>query len=210
MGFGSINPNVTPWESWTPTGSWSSNTTYTGKRRRVGDTFEYQVKVATSGAPTSANLTITLAETIDTAKLVNTAGAEMRIGDGTVADSAAAYYPVGVYYASSTTVSVYAQNASGTYLTLGAVTQAVPITFGASDSVSIMFKVPIVGYQVIHWIKEHFELLAATFGFGGIVFSHNSHAVKIDKVENKQDKYQEDISEIKGILQRLDERTKNL
>ena len=62
---------VGPWTSCTMTGSWVSNTTYVCFYRRSGDTADFRVEVQTSGAPTAANLTLTLPNSlsIDTAKL---------------------------------------------------------------------------------------------------------------------------------------------
>jgi hypothetical protein len=45
-------PIVGPWIDYTPTGSWTSNTTYSGQYRRVGDTLEAEVTVDLSGALT--------------------------------------------------------------------------------------------------------------------------------------------------------------
>ena len=50
-------------------------------------------------------------------------------------------------YESTTAVRVYAVNASGTYGTTTLVTQNTPITFAASDTVQIMFRVPITGWS---------------------------------------------------------------
>lgn len=139
-------PAITDWVSWTPTGSWSANTTYTGFKRRVGDNAEYRVKVATSGAPTSASLTINLpsSEVIDTAKLVDSAANLGDIGNGSVSDSGTAYKAF-VAYSSTTAVAVrYQSNASGAS---SAVTQAAPFTFGASDYVEVTFRVPITGWS---------------------------------------------------------------
>ena len=64
----------TSWTDYTPTGSWSTNTTYTGKWRRVGDEMEIQVKVATTGTCTDAVLSVDIPSgyTIDANKLVET------------------------------------------------------------------------------------------------------------------------------------------
>lgn len=145
MGLTVSPPNITPWVAWTPTGSWSTNTTYTGFKRQVGKNYQYQVRITTAGAPTSANLTITLAETIDTAFLVTTAALEMPLGIGIVIDSTTTYYDANVYYASSTSVSVYIKSASGANVTMATVSQISPFTFGAGDAITITFSVPIVG-----------------------------------------------------------------
>ena len=48
---------MTDWVAYTPTGSWITNTTYTGKWRRVGDSMEVQGLAICSGAPTAVIFT---------------------------------------------------------------------------------------------------------------------------------------------------------
>lgn len=145
---------VTDWTAWTPTGSWSTNTTYTGLKRRVGDTMEYQVKIALAGAPTSATLTVNLpsGETMDTAKLATTAvGSEPNIlpnSTAQIGDNLNQAYSGSVYYVSATSVGVSTHNTGGTYAVQGGstkVTQAVPVTFGSGDVIQLGFAVPLVG-----------------------------------------------------------------
>lgn len=142
----SITP-VSDWVSWTPTGSWTSNTTYTGQWRRVGDSAEFTVKVATSGAPTSAALTINLPSgmTIDTAKVPYVQFAT-EFGRAIMDDSDSTYYYGSVNYSTSTAVIINVSNSSGTYDFIALCTQAAPFTFGAGDSVVAQFKVPILGW----------------------------------------------------------------
>lgn len=136
---------VTDWVSWTPTGSWSTNTTYTGYKRRVGDTYEYDIKVATSGAPTTATLTVNILETIDTSKITNTTNFNMQLGTASIVDGGTQYYEGAVRYASATSVGVFLYKSDSTYAVAASVDQATPFTFGASDFVGLKFSVPIVG-----------------------------------------------------------------
>ena len=67
---------VTDWVSYTPTGSWTTNTTYTGKWRRVGDSIQVQAKITLSGAPNAATqlqIGIPSGLTIDTTKKIGRA-----------------------------------------------------------------------------------------------------------------------------------------
>lgn len=43
--------------TWTPTGSWTTNTTYTGDYTRVGNVGNFHIRIALAGAPNAANLT---------------------------------------------------------------------------------------------------------------------------------------------------------
>lgn len=64
---------------------------------------------------------------------------------------------------------------------------------------------------MLQWIKENFEFLGALmFGAGGIYVQHQTHGKDIEALEKKQDKYTEDIAEIKGDIKTLLERTKKL
>lgn len=137
---------VTEWESWTPTGTWIANTTYTGKRRRVGDTLEMDIRVATSGAPTSASLAINMPSglVIDTSKMTTVAvglyGFESAglIGDGGSRSSA-----VLALYNDTTSFFLGYDNGTGG---IGGITQAAPITFANTDFVQALVKIPITGW----------------------------------------------------------------
>lgn len=131
--------------SFTPTGSWSTNTTYSGKYRRVGDNLEFTVIVATSGAPTSATFTLNIPSSlvIDVAKLPSgTASSTDIAGFAHLLDSdTAANRTMGMIYpASSVTMGVVAIGA-------GAVTQAVPFTWANNDKLTLKFRVPISGWD---------------------------------------------------------------
>ncbi|MEN0059509.1 MAG: hypothetical protein AAGB31_11790 [Bdellovibrio sp.] len=134
---------ITDWVSWTPTGTWLTNSTYTGRRRQVGDEEEFDINVALSGAPTSATLTLNLPVTIDTAKLLGTVGnrSELKSFAGTAYDvSATSAYSVVATYNSTTEVVLRVDGATGSL-----VTQAQPFTFASGDSVNVKFSVPVVG-----------------------------------------------------------------
>ncbi len=139
---------ISDWKSFTPTGTWSTNTTYTGLRRRIGDMEEFDIKVATAGAPTSATLSINLPVTIDTTKLTSIQANAGQIpgGIGNACDLGVATYPVQVNYTSTTAVTIAYINGDGTSAFSAAVTQAAPFTFGNTDFVHVHFSVPVVGY----------------------------------------------------------------
>lgn len=143
--------NTTPWVTYVPTGSWTSNVTYNGSWRRVGQNMELRARVLCSGAPTNANLTINLPTgyTIDTAKLAEgglNAGYEI-VGQAAGLDNAVQIYSGSVAYNTTTSVAVQVINASGTFAT-GATSfgNTTPFTFGASDSVTVSASVPITDW----------------------------------------------------------------
>jgi len=150
--------NMTPWTSFTPTGSWVSNTTYTGRYRRVGENAEIQYNWATSGAPTATGLTLTLPTglVIDTTKLASGTNSA-QFGVGVIYDNAPAFYYCQALYLSTTTVNITVITTSSTYGTVSSsVSSTVPMTWGASDYGSITITVPIVG-----WVANSTNILTA-------------------------------------------------
>lgn len=136
------------WTSFTPTGAWSTNTTYTGKWKRLGNLIHLQVGIALAGAPTTATLTVNLPTgiVVDTASIVHPSDSYIVFGYCQCLDQAAATYEGVVNYSSTTAVQPTVLNSAGTYSADYNVTQAVPITFGNLDAVSLNFQVPVVGW----------------------------------------------------------------
>lgn len=140
---------VTDWVSYTPTGSWVANTTYTGFWRRVGSKAELRIRATTSGAPTSATWTASLPAglSIDTAKLT---GADSSASFGTgiaLANPGVSYYEITAVYNSPTTLkAVTLDNAAATVHILFDLTDAVPNTFGTGSIIEIEASVPIQGW----------------------------------------------------------------
>jgi hypothetical protein len=138
---------VTAFKSCTVTGTWTTNTTYTCQEKRVGDTATYRIKVALSGAPTSAQLKINLpaGEVIDTAKLTNLAAEQETLGSNCIIY--AGYSHCKVMYSTANDVYLTVDKTDGTYNTIDTVTQAVPRTFANGDLIDMEFSVPIVGWN---------------------------------------------------------------
>jgi len=148
----SYGPAVTDWRTWTPTGSWTTNSTYTGKWRRVGDQMECQVQIALGGAPDNTNLTINTPTgySIDTTKILSSV-TSLQCGGGSLFEGSVNVYKAAVRYADSTTVSVLAitddVGVSSGHLGDTTLSQTVPFTWGTSDFVYITFSVPIAGWS---------------------------------------------------------------
>jgi len=140
-------------KSVTVTGSWSSNTTYAAFVTRRGSYAKFKISVETSGAPTSANLSVILPSgyTIDTTKLPGTlASVRTPLGIAYCSDSASVTYPGQVNYLSTTSVALFTQfvktddaGSANDPVKEWEINQAVPFTFGAGDSVQMEFEVPI-------------------------------------------------------------------
>lgn len=138
---------VLDWQNLTGvTGSWTSNTTYSAKYKKNGDSADYDIDVNLSGAPDATSLTVTLPHTIDIAKRNASApGAGDVIGYATILDAGTAERALGpVIYNSSTSVSVRYNNSD----IASPVTNTAPITFANGDRVYIRLRdVPIVGWS---------------------------------------------------------------
>ncbi len=141
---------ATDFTSFTPTGAWSANTTYTGWWKRSGDSLSMIVKVALAGAPTSASLTITLPNgyTIDTTKLPATPTNQVLgqlIGQG-----AAHTFSGVVLYSSTTAVGAFytLDGNTASIMSYAAVTQAAPYTFANADFIYLYINdIPISGWS---------------------------------------------------------------
>ena len=140
---------ITPVTAFTPTGAWSTNTTYTGFWRRSGDMCIFDIAVATAGAPDAASLTITIPHTIDTAKLSNTAWNSLHGSNALAHDNDANLRHVcAVDYASTTTVAICSTGDNAGSINFGnAVSNTAPFTWAASDTLVVHFEVPISGWN---------------------------------------------------------------
>jgi len=144
------SPAMSDWVSFTPTGSWSTNTTYTGFYRRKGDSVDFIYQVTLSGAPTSAGLTLNLPSgmTIDTTKLVSNSN---YLQFGTIQGQSAAHGFTGFtqYNSSTSFAPVYLLDGSTASIqAVASITQAAPYTFANGDKI-ICFAtdVPISGFS---------------------------------------------------------------
>ena len=176
--------NVTPlnWTSFTPTGSWTTNTTYTGKYRRVGDSMEVQTKVSVTGAPTSTTLSLNIPGnlTIDSSKIVDTSNQHV-LGSVVIMKSGVGRTSGLVLYNKddATSKSVYAfatDTASATSTSLSGVTQAYPHTFANGDNVEVYYTVPIVGWTAQYYLgKMLVGFGQAKVGQSGLVNNDSSN-----------------------------------
>lgn len=165
---------ISEWQSFTPTGTWSTNTTYTGKYRRVGDSMELSYKLALAGAPTSATLDVNLPTgfTIDTTKIADaTANGDIK-GLVQILDSGTANY-VGIptYLSTSSFRVRYMDDAAGG-LTYASVTQAAPMTFASGDSISIT----ITALPIAEWAGNG----TVNLGQNDVEYASNSSSTDAD------------------------------
>lgn len=134
-----VNGSVdSDWQSYTPTGTWVTNATYSGYYRRVGSNMEINAQVTLGGAPTG-NFTLNLPTgfSIDTAKAPSSTpafGVAFAFAAGTTR------YTGTVRYTTTTSVQIVGPSSSAAW------SATVPATFQSGDQVSLIFSVPISGW----------------------------------------------------------------
>jgi hypothetical protein len=144
---------MTDWVNFTPTGSWVSNTTYSGKYRRVGDSAEIQFLATVTGAPTAASLTFNMPSglVVDSTKLSGGSSGNYLIGTGTTVSAATSYYVSADLANSTTVIRAVLGGATATYVTNPAVvSNTVPGTYANTDFVYLTIRVPIVGWSAFN------------------------------------------------------------
>jgi len=138
------------WTSYTPTGSWTTNSTYTGYWKRIGDSVCLDLKVALAGAPNAANLSFNIPSglTIDSAKQSHSNNYKI-YGMGTINDDSGNDKQCSVSYNSggtSLTVMNYDDGTGG--IDIGNVSATNPITFANNDFVTVRAEnIPITGWK---------------------------------------------------------------
>lgn len=134
----------------TPTGAWSSNTTYTGIWFRQGVYAFINVKIVTAGAPTSATLTINQPANmpvIDTTKLAQATGiGALPHSSCTILDSGTRQFNAAMIYVSTSAVQPITPSDAG-LATANNVSQAAPMTWANGDNLICSWAVPITGWN---------------------------------------------------------------
>jgi len=161
--------NMSDWASYTPTGSWTTNTTYTGKWRRVGDTMHVYVRADLTGAPLpSINLTIDIpsGQAIDTTKFPSI-DTDWRLGWCSVNDDTDVSFEGSTSYVDANTFGIlyHKEREETNNITWGApIAVAAPFTFASPDSIECYASFPIVGW---------------TWDTGAIASTLNSETIRV-------------------------------
>jgi hypothetical protein len=160
-------PIISEWEDFTPTGSWNSNTTYTGRYRRVGDTAEIYWKVSTSGVPNSAALTLDLPSglTIDTDKAINAASGGF-LGEAHYFEAGVQTIPGRLLFEDTTSVECrFFRDWDGSAdnpIRNDIVTQSSPFSWGGGDFVFAKATFPIAEWANQSAVLSQKEMLNET------------------------------------------------
>jgi len=136
--------------SYTPTGTWTTNVTYTGRYKRIGDMahFRFRAIVTSSGSTGTFTLNLPSGMTINTSKLAATTDANQHLGTATVVDAASGNYNGYVTYSSTTAVKVrFLKNFAGVQY-YSDVDGGDPFgTLASNDGVYGEFSVPITEWS---------------------------------------------------------------
>lgn len=135
--------NTTGWETYTPTVSWTTNTTASALWRRDGPDIKVQFSVSATGAPGSGNLTLSIPSGIVANASKMATGTRQYGGTAYIFDAStgatrvlAAVEPI---FPGGTTVQFIA---SGNSL----VSPTVPFTWASGDIIYGEFSLPVVGW----------------------------------------------------------------
>ncbi len=178
-----VGTPVTDYIDYTPTTSWTTGYTISGKFKRIGDSIECIVKLVCTGAPVAASETtfsIPSGYAIDTTKLMSptVAGTAPTFGDAIGYDiSTTNLYLFRCQYWSATTVKLFYQSSSTGQET--AVTTALPPTWATNDTIIARFQVPIVGFSSSVQMSNATDTRVVTTSVTGIPPSTTSGSVFI-------------------------------
>lgn len=186
--------NIGPWTTFTPTGTWTANTTYTGKYRQVGENLEVQYYWATSGAPTSGTNTLNLPSgfTIDTSKIPNPSPTAYTVigSDCSVVDLGVMAYTCQALYSTTTSFYMTPINAASTNSTnTGAITNAIPFTWGSTDSGYVSIKVPVTQFagSTSVYTSNNADTNWASCGLTGSAFTGFGSSVPTPSLQCKRE-----------------------
>ena len=146
-----VGPGIQPqgavvgeWVSFTPTGSWTTNTAYLGKWRRVGDSMELQYDISCSGLPTAGILSLDLPSgySLDQTKFTQTASGSAS-GSWRARDAGVQTYggPTEVNGGGTTVGVISLIIAAGGYAS-----NAVPFAFNIGDRLEVWTTIPIAAW----------------------------------------------------------------
>jgi len=149
---------VTDWVSYTPTGTWVTNTTYQGKYRRVGDSLEIEARVALTGAPTGTfTLNLPSGFSIDTSKIPSGSV------DNTESIGIASFNVAGVRYVGAVGLSSSTAIMINTHGGVGTVNATIPGTFASGSVIQIQLQVPITGWSSSQVFSQDADVRVVSF-----------------------------------------------
>ena len=164
VSVGSDEPLIAPIKTYlgelTTTGSWVTNTTYTGRYWRDDDKLIAKVKLALTGAPTNAALTLTIPSslTIDIDKTFNS-NINRTLGEVSFYDNGTNTASGRVNYSSTTAVEVRSYSVSGSLVSFATLSSTAPWTWANTDEIYVEYEVYIEEWANQNTIFSTTEML---------------------------------------------------
>ena len=138
------------WRSFTPTGTWTTNTTYSGFKRRVGQQMEVQIRITLAGAPNATTLTVNVPDSLSMDSALMLSGNNItKDGGANFRDNSTATAYKGYVWARETTNAITPRFFDDTGLreTSTGVTQTLPFTWASGDVIHLMCNFVIDGWN---------------------------------------------------------------
>ena len=137
---------IGPWTNYTPTGSWTSGATYTGRYRQVGENLEVEVKVLGTSTVTAAPLSVNIPPqfTADYSKFYGTT----RMGAAYLEDTGVTSFHATVFMnPNSNSIRPLVIPTGGTYANITDITNVLPFTFNTGDVVVLTATFPVTQFS---------------------------------------------------------------
>lgn len=154
-------PIITGATPFTPTGTWTTNTTYYGHKWRIGDRLFVSGRIALSGAPNAVGLQIDIPDglQINASKIdVGNAIISLENSNVTLLDFGTTQIIGAVIYNSPTKVTVSANGIVGGFTAVQTVDNTFPFVFTSNDTIMFSFSVPIAGWNETQSLAEQLGL----------------------------------------------------
>lgn len=138
--------------TFTPTGTWTANTTYKGRITRIGDRAEIEYTLSLTGVPTASvlNLNMPTGMVVDSTKYADYAIVSNYAGEGYATDLGVLVYTATVTIGNTTLLTVNTAVASGTYTSYAPITSTAPFSWNTNDNLMVRAKVYISGWSPIY------------------------------------------------------------
>jgi hypothetical protein len=142
----SVGPAVSNAIPWTPTGSWTTNTTYYGQYWQRGPMGKFYAKLSLAGAPTTATLTINMPTglTIDSAAVDTTIYSNVL---GAASSNLLINMQVVTSGSTSTVLVTYQNVAASTGTNSNVVDATHPVTWANTNVIEIWWECPIAQWS---------------------------------------------------------------
>jgi hypothetical protein len=180
---------ITDWIDFTPTGSFTTNSTYTGKWRRIGDSVELEMNITLSGAPNSTTLEFHVPSfaPVDESKTTGSFRGYHR-GLVTVYDvSGGDIYQGTAILQTATTIRPQIYIDISTHEQQDNIDQVSPVTLANADEITVHITYPVQGWSSNAAMSEDLggrDVVVRGAGNGGESITANVTDIPFTEVED--------------------------